>query len=445
MQFPPFATLAIYIRNLDQTLANRLKRFMIEPKVGSDHFAILMERITKHISTYKTETIKRKTASEVLLLLAKEFTQLTNKDLNIPNKEAEIKRATMVLLGALLHRYFRLIKDYDNYSLGLFSLGDVSDCKLFQAIRAVLGLPADTRARDLTILDGATIVSALEVFRDTMLENDRYKTYPHLKADPNFKEYLQNIINDHKSDATTTILKQYKAVSFIQSLMKSLEAEHKQIKSVLEKWVPILKATHSDFNKLGFKQGENYFQLSNEALEKQVLAKIIAHLEKNIADPSLRRRLVDLFLEPDVIEEYGSLTYDTLSEKLLTAYEDTAECIILGGCVLVKQSDEFQCLIFASLHLCSIPTNKESHSALSMLEKFIKDRPEIALDLDYFRTDKDDSEEVLKERLNETIDATQFDFNVLILKDKPAEQKVEEDEQEDEEEQDESQFAVVKP
>ncbi len=235
----------------------------------------------------------RDTAHEV-------FNQLVN-ELRHVNAEDPVqnKKATSFLVGALLHRYFRILQEYDDYNayLSLLWRSYPGNCRLFIAIRAALKFPevTSTDAKSFTTedfkkkdieckenplgMDNASIVIHLETFRDNMLLEDekkepRYKKYEHLKKDINFEKHLNEIITFYKARAAP-VLKQLKAIQFIESLTIDVIAKCKLQISALDEWHKRLVKDHPNFSTLD-------------------LNTIEAHIETHVKEDEVKEQLLDL-------------------------------------------------------------------------------------------------------------------------------------------------------
>lgn len=166
---PVFDLFRVNTVNLDVMLSRQFGRYIIvaeeKPSEASSSQAIAVPQSSLEVLLARTHhkvvvgTTDRTTQQAVFKQLSNELREILKE-----NNESKNKKATMFLLGALLHRYFRLIKEYDNYNY-LFTIYDVRNCDLFKAIRAALHLPAEMpdgfKANDLAVLDVVTIVDSL--------------------------------------------------------------------------------------------------------------------------------------------------------------------------------------------------------------------------------------------------------------------------------------------
>lgn len=296
---PVFDLFRVNTVNLDVMLSRQFGRYIIvaeeKPSEASSSQAIAVPQSSLEVLLARTHhkvvvgTTDRTTQQAVFKQLSNELREILKE-----NNESKNKKATMFLLGALLHRYFRLIKEYDNYNY-LFTIYDVRNCDLFKAIRAALHLPAEMpdgfKANDLAVLDVVTIVDSLTVFRDNMLLCDesktpRYKKYKHFAADKNFVTYLQDIIDEHTRKGTA-VLRQFKAVSFIQSLSSKMQEEHLLMVDELDRWCKELAKQHRDFRKLNISLIEEHMRthIKSEELQEKIADLLYMPFIKSKVDP----------------------------------------------------------------------------------------------------------------------------------------------------------------
>jgi hypothetical protein len=295
---PNLETLKVNTNNLDVRLTTLLGRYQVNATVESgavkpSTLEVLIARINK-LSEAPTD---RKEQQAVFTTLVNDLRRFLLPDA----EEQDRKLAPMILLGALLHRYFRLIKSYEDFDkrtkvplfgFSLFSLSKVTSCRLFLEVREALQLPSDTtnfKENDLKLLDGVTIVTALERFQTYMLQDDKFKAYEHLRSTDegvNFKLQLQEVITEHKVKAAP-VLQLFHAVIFLQSLETKLQEEHKKVTEGLDAWFKLLKAEHKDFSRLP-------------------AAIIEDHLKVYVTDPLLQARFIKLLKTPHIEE----LLYD---------------------------------------------------------------------------------------------------------------------------------------
>ncbi|RUR12375.1 hypothetical protein [Legionella sp. km772] len=327
---PNLATLWERINRLDEDLNTHLGRYKI-PLSSSDEQPTPTTLLTLIARTNLLETScdsDRTTQKEVIAKLVNELRVIL-----LEGNVIKCQQATQILLGALLHRYFRLINEYKTYNeaakVPLFGWSvyswDVKDSKLFQGIRKVLQLPdllktektSAVLAEDLKKLDVTTIVTALECFQQYTYKNDHYKEFPHLNQ-PNFKPQLEEIIAVHKSRGAT-ILKQYKAISFLQSFVKKLSDEHEKLKLELDKWLKILKKDHA-----------NLSAVSIETIE--------GHISAHIPDP-FKEKTIDLLYTPFVKDELPSLDPEQLIAQLRSCNSKSASYLLTGVCSLILEAE----------------------------------------------------------------------------------------------------------
>lgn len=299
----------------------------------------------------------------------------------------KINQATLFLMGTLLHRYFRLIKECSGYlSLGL---KDPGNSDLFIAIRRAFNLPeyipVAYRVNDLRILDVKTVLDCLHVFRENMFSIDektnlpKYRGYPHLNSDKNFETYLDEIISDHLPRGQK-VLKQFKAIDYIKSLAKALEKQKEQVDTLLRYWIKDLKRDYPDFS-----------QLNADTPEKSA-DKIEGHIDSHIKPGPEREMILNALYTPFIINKLSGMNHEQFISKLSKAYSDTASQILFAGYIpllkseLVEKDLKFVILreVLGSDKIPAILTDKDMSNALVFFERFISDNPIIVLDLEFF-------------------------------------------------------------
>ncbi|CAM4430813.1 MAG: hypothetical protein LEGION0403_FIIPPAGN_01076 [Legionella sp.] len=257
------------ILNLNREYSNYLARYAIEmteaekkeaSNIPDNSLFILLARVNKHIINCET---KRITARDV-------FHQLSDEIRRSPKKKPrDIKSDTLYLLGGLIHRFLRIETEYNDYNkskLNLYTwfsskpLWSLTDSCLYMAINSVLGLS------DVNKLDDYTVIKALEVFKANMemeidveevvgnekkvVKKPRYQTYQHFNTvDPNFKANLKKMISERRASGKS-IIRQFEAIDFLQSLMKKLDQENRAIEEELNEWCKDLAKTHKNFGTL---------------------------------------------------------------------------------------------------------------------------------------------------------------------------------------------------
>lgn len=377
---PGFSTLRVNTLNLDTKFSTLLGRYKIieTPAVDAsptskkpNNLEVLIAR-TQQVIVCKTD---RLTAREVFNQLVNELREVLKAE-----NEEQNNRGAMFLLGALLHRYFRLIKEYDGFnSYTFFTTSDVRNCKLFIAIRAALQLPKempdDYRKKDLGILDVTTVVTALEAFRDNMqLKDDhnidRFKKYAHFARDVNFELYLQNIIDEHKRIGLP-VLKQFQAIHFIQSLVAKIDVEAQQINEALVTWNKLLVREHPDFS-----------LLSIEAVE--------AHITAKITSEPLREKIIDFLYTPYIRSNFATMNHTTFLAAIKKCHTDIASYTVCGGYSLILLSGGIERLKFSIYQALGIEarpeelTDKYSLFGIKFLKQFVDNNPDIVLDYEFF-------------------------------------------------------------
>lgn len=392
---PEFETISVNTRNLESIFSTLLGRYKIITDTPVSETASSSEIIKSTLETLLARTHKvvicktdRETARDVFKQLSNELREVLKE-----NNEEKNKQSILFLLGALLHRYFRLIKEYDTFNSYIpvpsffFKYkppSEVKDCRLFQTIRVALGLPVSMeknyQVNDLKILDVTTIVTALETFRDNMLlmvvdkdeeKKPRYKTYPHFAADRNFETYLQDIIDEHKK-RNSSVLNQFKAIGFMQSLLKKMEQEHRQIKEALDSLSKLLQRNFSDFKTLNI-----------ELLEEQIKA--------HIKSEDLQENIVDLLYTRHIKSKFGELDHQSFIKEMNICSYSFASYKILGGfCLLLQHQgikEQLRFCIYQALGLginSDELTDKDMLNGIRFLKKYFTDNPSVELNYDFF-------------------------------------------------------------
>lgn len=296
--------------------------------------------------------------------------------------EEQKSQATLFLLGALIHRYLRLIAKYDKI-YGFFS--SPINSKLFQAIRTSLGFNIKATAElygleDLKILDVLTIIQSLEAFKANMLldlpttKQPRYKSYKHLAEDKNFLLHLDQMIEEYKRrDAGTTnsLEYQYKVVHFIQSLSKVLAAEVEQVDKALDVWLDGVKKKHKDWSKVTF-----------DILEADITA--------SIQDESLRLKIFDRFDSQHIRAlNLSTLTHDSFLAQMKLINASMASFILFGGYSLILAKGKSlhmhtKYCVLEVLKMETAPGNDEMLTAIKLLDEYLKNNPGTKFDCQLF-------------------------------------------------------------
>ena len=421
---PVFSVLRVNTLNLDTTFSTKLGRYKIVGPIASSDSSkdsskkppsslqVLIDR-TQLVIDSKTD---RTTARDV-------FNQLVNelREVLRAGNEDQNNRGAMFLLGALLHRYFRLIKEQDNaksFTLSLFKIYNVKTCRLFQAIRLALRLSKETleeyRTRDLAILDVTTIVTALEEFQNNMVDIKdadkvpRYKKYPHLAQDRNFEHYLKEIIEEHRKRGLP-ILDQFKAIHFVQSLAKKVEVQCVQVEEELAKWCKILEKEHADFSVLSLKTIE-------------------AHIDKNIQVESARERILDLLYTDHIKTNLASMDHADFLAKMKKCQTDRATYTICGGYTLLLQSqgiDDLKFCIYQALGIEEKPkeyTDKDKLIGIKFMQEYLKCNPDVVLDCEFFGG-KDEMNTLIAEKYEELVTRIAKKQDLRAKKEGPREEK----------------------
>ena len=377
---PNLENLKIRVSNLEGRFSILLGRYQIIKGHNNTRMKPIDSLIIKVLQITKEET-DRKSQQQVLSQLVDELRPIAQEADN-----TKCNQAALFLLGALLHRYFRLIKAYNEFNtvpvLGYwrFFQSNVRDCRLFNLIRCGLDLPAQTGlhlndylAKDLEILDATTVVTALECFQRNMRYNARYKQYPHFAVDEQFFPHLQELIDEHKRRGAV-VLKQFKAIHFLESLVLSLSEEQRALDEQLKDWINTLKKAPTSF-------------------KERSRAEIETHLLGYIKSPL--RDKVTIFLNSDhITEQFKNMTmYDHLETELKKCNADLASYTIMGGCSLILElacasaDDQLKYCVYEALETESSPstlTDEDKERGIKYLEKHLEFYPELELNTEFF-------------------------------------------------------------
>jgi hypothetical protein len=388
LSLPEFPLLKVNTLNLNSRLSILLGRYTVvsnpllnggaaDVSVGETCLEVLIARTNRML---QCET-KRVSAREV-------FKKLVDELKLIPKgNEALVKQGASVLLGALIHRYFRILQEYADYNILSFWQYNPLNCSLFQAIREALQFDmkaeADVfRESDLKQLDVLTIINSLEAFRDAMLLEDgkkkpRFMNYPHFAQDEHFRVYLQNIIDHHialdnKASKSDSLLGQFKAILFVQSLVNKLDLEHRQIEQGLDACRELLVKEYLDFSKT-----------EPEIIE----AHIASHIESN----SIKSKILSLFNTPYIQDKFATYDPSSFFLAMKQCHYNKSGCTVFGGYTLLLQSDDInkktKHCIYQALGLgidASTLTGKEFLVGIQFLKQLMETDSAVDLDCRFF-------------------------------------------------------------
>lgn len=404
------ATIKIINEELNKSYSNLLGRFSVHNNLGDDSSAsqepslkILLARVNQDVIQCTTD---RENECEALRRLTNKLRVFTEN-----SSDAEMKHATLFLLGGLIHRFYRIETEYKNYnesSLNLFSyfskktLWDVNSCRLYVAIKKALQL-------DKRPLDEVTIVTSLEVFQQNMLqmvlpeEGDklemlikvkRYMTYPHLSKDVNFERNLQIMIDEHSQKGAYE-LQQFRALCFIETLAQQLEESRKQLEKEINEWSQCLRKVHKEFKQIDE-------ELIMTHLNSYIKAKIDnipnkANLKDKKEDPVIASKI--LFWE-SIKEQIKALLFNVDLDKLesypelwVKIFQDNVTknlCILCGGySLLVHNGDKVDERLLeqvkTALGLVGELTAEEERDCIQSLLLYVNKEPIPILNCDFFK------------------------------------------------------------
>lgn len=413
---PSYPVLRVNTLNLDSRLSTLLGRYKIvdnqtaiatPSSINSVPLQTSLEILLARTNQVIECDTDRQTARDVFKQLANEL-----RDVLKEGDETKNQRATLFLLGALLHRYFRIINEYKASLTSWFVTPNPLNSDLFKAIRSALQLPGDAvfedyQARDLKILDVTTIVTALEAFRDNMYLKDqegieRYKKYPHLKADSNFETHLKEIIDQHNAKGKTTV-NQFKAVRFIQSLRKQVDIEQQQVENALNRWYKDFAKAYPDFDDLALETIED-------------------HISKYFKEEPVKENILDLVNTPLIKNNLKKMSHANFLVQLKLCHAKICSFILVGGYSILLQSEQVKKDLRFKIHEAldivedpSVLSSEEMHNGIRLFNLFREKNPQIELDYDFFGD---------KEKMETFISQTELNLTSKIQAEK--EQKAQE-------------------
>lgn len=390
MTFTPlvFSKFKITTLNLEAKYSILLKRYKIVDEEPGATEALVRQSSLDVLIARTNQVIKCNTGRETQREI---FNQLVNELRQIPKEEEDkIKQATSFLLGALIHRYFRLLKEYKDYNAYAYwtywGKCNVTDCRLFKSIRTALKFKdLDVVKRryeedDLRTLDVVTLVRSLEVFRDNMYLEDekkvpRYMNYAHFAEDEHFKTYLQDIIDIH-SKRGAAVLKRFKAIEFIQSLAKQIEKWQLVLLKDIEKWCKAVAKEHKKF--------AAFRELSIDSINDSII--------KHVESESARNALFNLFYTPLIQDELETLDHSTLFAKMKECFDYKCGFMLFGGYVLLLSQTKVldDNLLFSIQEALGLKkslnelTKKDLLNGVKFLKQFVEIEPNLILNFDFF-------------------------------------------------------------
>lgn len=190
------------LKQLEPNFSDEIKRYISKPV--QQLLAAVNEEIVNKKDT------DRETQVEVFRKLYDGLIPLVSDEDKTNEYQSSVQQ---IMLGALIHRYLRLYREYeqrvDAYVFRWFT--SPQQCRLLRAIESVLVLNEDN------VLDSLTKYSCLKAFQAYMRENNRYKEYKHFaKNNTTFLDDLAELITQEKKSAGTK-LDQMQAILFISA------------------------------------------------------------------------------------------------------------------------------------------------------------------------------------------------------------------------------------
>lgn len=207
----------------------------------------LFNNTQKEMEAYVKKNGDRITQAKALLQLVLELKSDENYAIALAKNEKQysesdraiIDKTHKIMLGALIHRYLRIIDEYKpiKKTAGLFGgVGDYltkkvynptpTNSDIFKSLASILNITAQNQ------LDPMTIQSACESFASFMQYKDRYTNYVHYQNDVNFISHLEAMI--HKAaKAAEPELAQINKIKFLISLTKNIQEKTQDIEILL--------------------------------------------------------------------------------------------------------------------------------------------------------------------------------------------------------------------
>lgn len=375
-QLPSYTVLRARTLNLEAELNQYLGRYSISNANKTNNTLYTLISRANDISNAKTE---RESERQVILDLVNELRPFIDDDEGVKNINA-----TYVLLGALIHRYKRLIKWADTRSY--FYQINPLDSGLFQAIRYILKLSEQIsmtkdeiklhsktfRSDDAKILDEMTVYYALKAFQTYMYQEDEwhrknYMNYVHLKQDPNFETNLQEIIDESGKKAQSMII-EYKPLKFLKSCVTILDNEMVLCRQSTCQLIETLKNHNVELKKIDGEQ-------------------LIQFVEQHIKNETEQKSLCQLISTDKIYKDIQSLNYKTLQQSILKCKEDLSSYALMACYLLVNQTRKLHpCLKNALSLKGDVRDIDESaqYLGLKTLKSLIKLKPDLNFDCEFF-------------------------------------------------------------
>lgn len=349
------------IKNISEKLntsySNLLGRFSVLDNLGDDSspsqqnsLEVLIARVNKEIIQCTTDKESERDALSLLTTELRVF---------IEDSVPEMKHATLFLLGGLIHRFYRIEIQYRNYNESSFNpfsyfqktLWNVNDCRLYIAIKNALQL-------DKRPLDEVTIVTSLTVFQQNMLktvsikeaksdkviEDKKYKTYPHLSTDANFERNLDSLIKEHSKKGAYE-LQQFRAIYFMETLAMRLEESRILLEKEISEWSQSLSKAHKEFKQLNedlvLNHLNNYIKGKIDSLPNKANIKdkkeVTTIENKTLLLESIKEQTLALLfnVELDTLEGYPKLIAQMFQDNI-----NRNRCLLCGGYSLLAHNGD---------------------------------------------------------------------------------------------------------
>ncbi len=297
------------LENHFSAIANRYK---------SSNLEALLQAVTQEIcdtQKYKAKSFKRQEQADVFRLLSNELARITNAE--------QKNEALQCMLGALIHRFFRIETEYkhriDSKLISFIGQVNPESCGLYQAIKRVLNVCRENP------LDPLTIVSCCQSFYDNMRKDNRYQKFPHFKEDPQFFSNLQRIIDKYRP-AAEPVLIQIHAIKFLQSLARQMKKISDKTDAECQLLIRHLQKYYPDLSQLD-------------------LDTVIKILPDKIKDEGSRQRIQLLLSLNYIVKNVADWNYEQFEMRLHQCVVARSQYALFGAYMLVfedKPHEEMQ-------------------------------------------------------------------------------------------------------
>ncbi len=376
-----YTKLSVNTKSLKEEFDKKLKRYtLIESQdISQNALQVLIAR-THDVIECKTGRVGPQDAIAQLVRELKNF---------IDDNGEKNQHAAFFLLGALLHRYYRIKGEW------LTSSGE-----LLKSISNALRLEK-TKEYEQKKLDPVTVYSALKVFQNNMLKLNeehipRYKNYEHF-ADKgtHFVSNLKIIVETHYERARPYLL-QYNAIFFLQSVVTHLNNNLVRIESGLKELKLLLQNDYSDSMELNITDIKSFIDNLPSSCPKEILNALLG--SKYVFDKVQNKTI------PDYLYWMKQCQLQLATWDLFGAY-------MLITSNLDSDSKLCGCLLTAlSLELGWDDICYDTRlNGINCFKKYLKENKETQLNYDFFGGEEEMKKmlEITEERIKKHMKQTQ--------------------------------------